>query len=81
MLPHGSGLALAGVAAEKNIPVLMISGHQDGQTMCERLDIAWLEKPFGLDSLILVLEAVLADKTEAVRRAKAAVTKLRDAVE
>ena len=55
MLPDMSGLELAGHAADRKVPVLLISGHLDLQDAGEMLDCPILAKPFSLRTLALTV--------------------------
>jgi DNA-binding response OmpR family regulator len=45
-LPRASGFFLAALAADENIPVLLMSGHPDAQFELQRFGYPCIEKPF-----------------------------------
>lgn len=73
LMPGVPGLVLTAVAANRNIPALMMSGHPDEAMKYDRFGFPYLSKPFGLEALAREVEKVMADKAEAVRRVREAV--------
>jgi DNA-binding response OmpR family regulator len=70
-IPGASGLQLAELAVEKEIPVLLTTGHPE---MAARLDDAgfpYLFKPFALDILLLKLKATVAASEENILQVRA----------
>ena len=81
VLPGVPGLVLADVAANENIPALMMSGHPDEAMKYDRFGFPYLSKPFGLEALRREAEKVMADKVEAVRRVREAVARMKTETE
>jgi DNA-binding response OmpR family regulator len=76
VLPKLSGFAVAAVAAEADIPVLIMTGHPDATEKCEAFGFLWLGKPFPLEVLAREAAKVIADNRELALRTKAAVAKM-----
>lgn len=68
MLPDMSGLELAGRAADRKVPVLLISGHLDLQDASEMLDCPILAKPFSLRTLADAATTAVRDLHENIAR-------------
>jgi len=47
-LPRASGFFLAALAADENVPVLLMSGHPDAQFELQQFGYPFIEKPFPL---------------------------------
>jgi CheY-like chemotaxis protein len=75
-LPQISGLELAGLAANENIPVLLISGHPGVNDELQRFGYPYLAKPFGLDDLQREALRVIAESRENVCRVKASAERM-----
>jgi DNA-binding NtrC family response regulator len=69
-LPRASGFFLAALAADENIPVLLISGHPDAQFELQRFGYPFIEKPFA--PLILRQKAarIMLESQENICRVK-----------
>lgn len=62
MLPGGvSGLALAQQAAERGCGIIVVTGHHDHYELVEKSGHRFLFKPFRVDSLLELVEAVLQE--------------------
>ena len=77
-LPGVSGLDVARVALDNDVPVLMIPGHPEAATNFVLFEIPYLEKPFGMVSLMLKVKAALASSPENVNRVRASLARLQD---
>jgi DNA-binding NtrC family response regulator len=67
--PHKSadGWSLAWIVANRNIPLIMMSGHPDAKDICQEFSLAGLDKPFGgLTALQQEVRRVLQDKQASV---------------
>jgi DNA-binding NtrC family response regulator len=76
-MPGIPGLELAAVAANENIPALIMSGHPDAAEKCDRFGFPYLSKPFGLEALARETERVMADKAAIIRQVKEATGRMR----
>ena len=72
MLPGGSGIGLAAVAADENIPVLLMSAHPDTNLSLHALGFPFIQKPFCAKSLVVKAVQVVAQGKENIRLVKAA---------
>jgi DNA-binding NtrC family response regulator len=75
-LPDMSGLALAELAANENIPVILMSG--DAGTLLEfhRFGYQFLAKPFTLVALLSASSQVMNESRENILRVKASAAKM-----
>jgi DNA-binding response OmpR family regulator len=67
-LPDISSFELAESAANWSVPVLLISGHPDGQELCQANDYPWLAKPFSLSQLAATARQVFDDSRQNIVR-------------
>ncbi len=65
-----SGLELAALAANGNIPVLFISGDAETNADAEQLGYRYLAKPFSLQQLLFESERLIAEAREHTSRAR-----------
>jgi DNA-binding response OmpR family regulator len=79
-LPDGSGLALAGVAADKNVAVLVTSANGNEHAALAEIELPFLKKPFTLQALYADTDLVLQDTANNIRRVRASFSKLQDNV-
>ena len=77
LMPGIPGLELAAIAANQNIPAMIMSGHPDVAEKCDRFGFPYLSKPFGLDVLARETAKVLADKAAIVLQVKEAVARMK----
>ena len=68
MLPDMTGFELAEIAADNNVPGLLIAGHPQGQERCRALGYPHLDKPFSLSALQAAATTVLRDARRNVER-------------
>jgi DNA-binding response OmpR family regulator len=71
-----SGFALTAVAANENIPVLLLAGHPTWIQELDRFDFPYLGKPFELDALFAKAALVLQDSAENIRLVKASTARM-----
>lgn len=71
-LPDCSGVALAVIAANENVPVLMMSGHPTASDRFGGFGCPFLPKPFDLDWLFEEVATAILHGAENVRRVRAA---------
>lgn len=76
-LPGVSGLALAELAANENIPVLLTSGHPVLQQELRRFKFPHLQKPFDLDVLVAKARSTIEDTRENISRVRASAAEMR----
>jgi DNA-binding response OmpR family regulator len=74
-----SGFEVAAVAANANIPALMMSGHPDAAENCESFGFPYVTKPFEIEALRRETAKVLEDRDAAIQRTKEAVAKMQEA--
>jgi DNA-binding response OmpR family regulator len=74
-----SGFEVAAVAANANIPALMMSGHPDAAENCESFGFPYVTKPFEIEALRRETGTVLEDRNAAIQRTKEAVAKMQEA--
>ena len=74
--PKISGLELAERAANRNIPLLLCSGHPDSVAQLKKFDYPYLSKPFNVENLISEYRKILADTAENISRVKASMARL-----
>lgn len=72
-----SGFALAEMAAERNTPVLLMSGHPDATDKLERFEFPHLNKPFGLQTLLSEAKRTMMAGPRNVRLIQYAVARMR----
>jgi DNA-binding NtrC family response regulator len=72
-----SGIALAEVAANEDVPVLLMSGDPDVTACLERFDYPFLDKPFSLDFMLSEMKLAVADARGNVARVRASAAMLR----
>jgi DNA-binding NtrC family response regulator len=72
-----SGIALAEVAANEDVPVLLMSGDPDVTAYLERFDYPYLEKPLSLDLMLSEMKRLVADAQHNVRQVRASAARLR----
>ena len=77
ILPDASGIAVAEIALNKNIPVLLMTGDLSSIESLIQMKIPFLEKPFSLARLDLEAAQVMADSRHYIERARSSVSKLR----
>jgi DNA-binding response OmpR family regulator len=57
MLPGGSvGLQIATMAKHVGVPVLVCTGHPDAMMVLQAQGVAYLQKPFDTDALLMWIE-------------------------
>jgi DNA-binding NtrC family response regulator len=71
-----SGFELARLAADQNIPVILISGDAEISLKLQQFGYEFLVKPFTAAMLISISSQVICKRQENVRRVKAAATKM-----
>jgi DNA-binding response OmpR family regulator len=76
-LPGQSGVELIEMAVNRDIPVLMITGHADVVEKFLRLNIPALLKPFSIQKIQDEGKRIAADKKENVRLTKEAVAAMK----
>ena len=80
-LPQISGLELAELAADRNIPVLLISGHPQAADDLQQFGFPYLAKPFPLDRFISEVTETMRDFSENIRSVKEASKKMMSSFE
>jgi DNA-binding response OmpR family regulator len=80
-LPTVSAFQLAGIAANENTPVLILSGHPEYTEKFHSFDYPYLAKPFSLDQLLFESRRVIAEASENIRRVKASAARMQANVE
>lgn len=82
LLPEISGLQLAEMAVNSNVPVLLVCGHPELIVKLEAADFPHLAKPFTLDDLLLYSKRAVAESMENIRRVRTSLEtiKLREEV-
>jgi DNA-binding response OmpR family regulator len=76
MLPSLSGLELARLAVNENIPVVLTSASPETSHAFYELDYPFLAKPFSISTLLLVSRQAMLEKRENIRRVKSSAIKL-----
>lgn len=71
VLPDVAGIELAALAANQNVPVLLLSENSVSTDHARRLGYPYLEKPFDVDLLVAELVALMQRTRHAVREAAA----------
>jgi DNA-binding NtrC family response regulator len=79
-LPEISGLELAAIAANRNIPALVIAGHPQTIERLDRVGCPYLVKPFALEQLLSEAARVMAEAADNIRRVKASAAQLQTGV-
>lgn len=75
-LPDMSGLDLARLAANRDVPVVLISGDAGISLRLAQFDYPFLVKPFSISALIMVSSRVIAESQENIHRIKMSTAKL-----
>jgi CheY-like chemotaxis protein len=68
ILPDMTGFELVEIAANNNVPGLLIAGHPQAQERCRALGYPHLDKPFSLSALQVAATTVLRDAHRNVER-------------
>lgn len=68
LLQDTSGILVAEIAANRNTPVVLITGHDDTAMRLRQFDFPHLVKPFNLAQLSEAVAAVMADRHRNIRR-------------
>ena len=68
MLPDMTGFDLAEIAANHNVPGLLVAAHPQAQDRCRTLGYPHLDKPFSLSALQVAATTVLRDAQTNVER-------------
>jgi DNA-binding NtrC family response regulator len=76
-----SGYALAKRAVDRNIPVLLSSGHPDALVKLQEYDFPHLAKPYRVGELLFAAAAAIANGQKNIGHMKACLEKLRTATE
>jgi DNA-binding response OmpR family regulator len=76
-----SGIELAEVAANENIPVLVLSGHPDINATAAAFGFPHLAKPFSIKDLLACSKQEVARASENVARVKASAALLQASLE
>lgn len=77
MLSGISAFAVAELAAQRNTPSLLMTGHPDAIELLERFGFPHLTKPFGILVLIEEARRIMADSQTNLRLVSAAVARMR----
>ena len=77
ILPNISGIVLAEIAANLNIPALLLAGHPNSIETLAKFDFPFLAKPFPLDELVFMTLQIISDKQIMAERIKASAAKMR----
>ena len=77
-LPGVSGLDVARVALDNDVPVLMIPGHPEISTKLSMFDVPHLMKPFTMADLLSKAKATATSPRENVTRVRASLAQLQD---
>jgi DNA-binding response OmpR family regulator len=75
-LPEVSGYELAKRAANRNIPVLLSSGHPDADAKLRKFEFPYLAKPYRVTELICKAAIAITEAGENIRRIKASFARL-----
>jgi len=76
-LPLFSGIALAEIAANENVPVLLLAGHPAALDALERYDFPFLAKPFSVEHLLHASDQAIAECRLNLSRVRASAARLR----
>jgi DNA-binding NtrC family response regulator len=80
-LGDGSGVGLAKLAANENVPVLLMSGHPSIAVDLQRLALPFLAKPFTMDRLFAEARRVILETADNINRVKASAARLQTNIE
>ena len=73
MLPGGAGINLAAVAADEQIPALLMSGHPSEILRLHALGFPFIQKPFSMKGLVVkavqIMSRAAAARTRKTRTA------------
>lgn len=72
-----TGVQLAELAVNENIPVLLTTGHPDLIGRLEEAAFPYLSKPFALESLLAKSQAIIAESRDNIRRVRRSLEVLR----
>ena len=76
LLPDLSGLRLAELAINENVPVLLMTGHPDIIAKLEAVDLPYLCKPFTFEELLSKSQAVISEARLNIERVRASLATL-----
>jgi DNA-binding response OmpR family regulator len=76
ILPDRSGIELAALAVNENIPVLMLSANSLVSRELERLHYQYLQHPFTLEALLCETKRVMHEAREHFSRVNASFSKM-----
>lgn len=77
-LPGLSGIQLAAIAANANIPALLLSGDADVNQQAAAFGLPCLPKPFTMSELLLSSKNAVAQADENIARVKASTARMQD---
>ena len=77
VLPGVSGIELAELAANENIPALLTSGHPEVCQTLDRFHFPHLKKPFDLDALVAEARSIMRETEENIRRVQSSAAEMR----
>jgi DNA-binding response OmpR family regulator len=80
-MPEVSGYELARLAANRNIPTLLSSGHPDADSRLRGSECPYLAKPYRIVDLTSEAAYAITHATENIRRVKASLDSLAAATE
>jgi len=80
-LPLFAGIALAEVAANENIPVLLLAGHPASLDRLKRYDFPFLAKPFSVEHLLYAADRAIAEYRFNLSQVRASAARLRLSVD
>ena len=75
-MPDASGIELAKLAVNENLPVLMLSDNRNVSEELRRLDFRYLEHPFTVEALLWESRQIAFNSKRNVSRAKSSLAKL-----
>lgn len=76
LLPDARGVDLARIVAEEDIPVLLTTGHPEIISRLEQYEFPYLAKPFRLNELRAMADAIMKDTADNIRRVKQAAARM-----
>lgn len=76
ILPDGSGIELAILAANENVPVLLITAHPDAHMKMVEFGFPSLAKPFRFNDLHARIDAVMRETPQNIRTVKVSAAKM-----
>ncbi len=79
-LPDIPGTALADIAADDNVPSLLLSGHPETQARLARFAYPYLAKPFVLNEFTTEASRILSQPADNILQVRAASARLRAGV-